>query len=142
MTDINRKKPVREGALPCFPAEENHCRHEMHNPRRDMGRQFQVDGGVFPKGGGLERCDWLLLNDTRKDAYYIELKGKDIHKAISQIENTIREIHPSIQDYDVYCRIVYHTNSHHVTGSEVTQWKKRYKGKAEIKSRRMIENFQ
>lgn len=53
MTDINRKKPVREGALPCFPAEENHCRHEMHNPRRDMGRQFQVEAV-----SSLKEADW------------------------------------------------------------------------------------
>lgn len=141
MVDINAKTPYRKGTYECFAAEENHCRYEMHNPQRYVARQFKVDGEVFEKGTKPERCDWLLLNDTKKNAYYIELKGKSIPKAIKQIDQTVDDIHPSISQYRIHCRIVYHTGSHDVAGSEVTQWKKKYRGRAVIKSRRLIEYF-
>ena len=86
--NINDYKPFRTGQYPVFTSSENGCRHIGNNTKRQYVRHFKVDGEIFT--GTVEtRCDYLLLNDDTKTAYYIELKGSDLSKAIRQIENTI-----------------------------------------------------
>lgn len=109
MPNINNCVPYRAGTCSSFVSSENGCKHEAKNPDKKAIRQFKVDGEVFPKGHDPERCDWLLLDDTKGNAYYIELKGSDIPHAIEQIESTIREIHWSISEYIIFKRIVYKT---------------------------------
>lgn len=82
MPNINSCVPYRAGTCSSFVSSENGCKHEAKNPDKKAIRQFKVDGEVFPKGHDPERCDWLLLDDTKGNAYYIELKGSDIPHAI------------------------------------------------------------
>lgn len=126
MVNLQEQVPYREGTHPVFTSSENGCTHVGKNTSREHIRQFQVDGGVIPKNASDPRCDYLLLNDDKKTARYIELKGSDIEKAISQIENTIKLLHPSISSYTIYRRIVFRTGSHSVNSRIVTNWKKRY----------------
>ena len=135
---INDYKPFRTGQYPVFTSSENGCRHIGNNTKRQYVRHFKVDGEIFT--GTVEtRCDYLLLNDDTKTAYYIELKGSDLSKAIQQIENTIKLLSPSLPGYAVLRRIVYHTGSHNVHASEVLRWKARYK--AVVKERAYSENI-
>jgi len=136
--NINDYKPFRTGQYPVFTSSENGCRHIGNNTKRQYVRHFKVDGEIFT--GTVEtRCDYLLLNDDTKTAYYIELKGSDLSKAIRQIENTIKLLSPSLPGYAVLRRIVYHTGSHNVHASEVLRWKARYK--AVVKERAYSENI-
>ena len=136
--NINDYKPFRTGQYPVFTSSENGCRHIGNNTKRQYVRHFKVDGEIFT--GTVEtRCDYLLLNDDTKTAYYIELKGSDLPKAIRQIENTINLLSPSLPGYAVLRRIVYHTGSHNVHASEVLRWKARYK--AVVKEREYSENI-
>lgn len=96
MTNINEYTPFRKGTYPTFSCSENKCTYLGNNPERKEIRQFQIDGGVFPKGTTPARCDWLFLNDTDLAVYYVELKGSDIPRAIAQIQSTENEIHPSV----------------------------------------------
>ena len=124
MTNINKYSPHCEGKQSSFVSSDNGCKHEGKNSSHDEVRQFKVDGEVFPKKNPKIRCDWLLLNDTKKHAYYIELKGSDIPHAIEQIESTIKEISPSISEYkQIYRRIIYKTGTHKTREHSVTQWK-------------------
>ena len=66
MTDINRFVPYREGRHPVFSSTENGCTHIAHNQDRNDVRQFKIDGDVFPEKTDPQRCDYLLLNDTKK----------------------------------------------------------------------------
>ena len=136
--NINDYKPFRTGQYPVFTSSENGCRHIGNNTKRQYVLHFKVDGEIFT--GTVEtRCDYLLLNDDTKTAYYIELKGSDLSKAIRQIENTIKLLSPSLPGYAVLRRIVYHTGSHNVHASEVLRWKARYK--AVVKERAYSENI-
>ena len=111
------------------------------NPDKKAIRQFKVDGEVFPKGHDPERCDWLLLDDTKGNAYYIELKGSDIPHAIEQIESTIREdFIGRFLSYIVFKRIVYKTGTHKIQESSVIKWKQRNKN-AIIKEKQLSENI-
>lgn len=86
-----------------------------------------MDGDVFPSGGsGPKRCDYLILNDTDADVYYIELKGSDVRRAIQQIESSIAEINPSI-GYEIHCRVIFRTSTHEVKGADVLRWKRKRK---------------
>ena len=140
MPNINNCVPYRAGTCSSFVSSENGCKHEAKNPDKKAIRQFKVDGEVFPKGHDPERCDWLLLDDTKGNAYYIELKGSDIPHAIEQIESTIREIHWSISEYIVFKRIVYKTGTHKIQESSVIKWKQRNKN-AIIKEKQLTENI-
>ena len=143
MVNLLEHTPYREGTHPVFTSSENGCTHVGKNVSLEKIRQFKVDGGVIPKNAQESRCDYLLLNDDKKTARYIELKGSDIEKAISQIEKTIEMIHPSIPAYQIYRRIVFRTGSHSVNSRIVTNWKKRY-GKnngAVISERKYEENI-
>ena len=139
--NINSCTPCREGRLPEFRSSEKRCVHIGKNPIPNYIRQFKVDGEVFAKGAEEEKCDYLLLNDDVQKAYYIELKGSDISKAIDQIENTIRLLHHAIPKYDVFCRIIYHTGSHAVHAKTALKWLTKRKGKALIKERQYEENI-
>lgn len=139
--DINSCAPWREGKHPEFRSSEKGCVHIGRNPAPAYIRQFKVDGEIFKKGAAEEKCDYLLLNDDAHKAYYIELKGSDIPKAIRQVENAIRLLHHgAIADYEVFCRIVYHTGSHSVRGNTALKWLAKRKGKALIKERVYEEN--
>lgn len=141
--DLEHYEPLRKGKYPKFVSVENGCKHIGHNPTGDDIRQFRVDGGIFTTPEEGERCDYLLLNDTSTPprAYYIELKGSNIKKAISQIDTTVQKLSSSLPEYDIYRRIVYHTGSHDVNHSYVLRWKAQYSGRAIIKSSVLEENI-
>ena len=139
--DINTYTPLREGTHQFFTSEENGCKHIGCNVNRHLIRHYLVDKGIIPQNDPQERCDYLLINDTDKRAYYIELKGSDLEKAIRQIDNTIRLLHSGISTYTIFPRIVYFSGTHDVHGSKVTKWKAKYRQRVIIRSKKIEENI-
>lgn len=121
-------KPCQEGRHRRFVSCENHCKHIGDNPKEKYIRQVKVDGDAFPPGKEPKRCDYLLLNDTDKVSYYIELKGSDVRTAIEQIDSTVSLIAPTIKDYTVIFRriILRKARSHEIHDSFVTKWKAKH----------------
>lgn len=73
---------------PIIVISENRSRIEILNKQRLEIDKIQVDGCLVEQQ--LEKCDWLITYDTPiKTAIYIELKGCDLDKAISQLKSTI-----------------------------------------------------
>ena len=66
-------------------------------------RHYQLDGKLVRN---QTCCDYLLLNDTRRKAYYIELKGKDVKKAVDQVLAGEKLCREELQGYLSYYRIV------------------------------------
>jgi hypothetical protein len=62
----------------------------------DNGKEIckiKVDGCLIKEG---ERCDYLILSCEDKSAFFVELKGHDLKKAIAQINSSITHIpHPN-----------------------------------------------
>lgn len=56
--------------------------HKANNVSNSEVTHYQIDGEVIKTG---DRCDYLLMNETSKTAYLIELKGSDLVKAASQL---------------------------------------------------------
>ena len=139
--DINAFAPFQQGTQAIFRSAENGCEHIGINTNSHAIRHFKVDGDVLEPNSQEERCDYLLLNDTDRYAYYIELKGSDLEKATRQIDNSVRLLHSGIQNYTVFPRIIYRSGTHDIHGSAVTKWKVKYRKKAVIRSRKYEENI-
>ena len=95
-------------------------KHIANNKDRSRVRHFKVDEEIIKDG---EKCDYLLLNDDRMDAYFIELKGSDILKAIDQVERTSTVLQKSLSGYDLYYRIIYKSGTHSIHSPKVNKWK-------------------
>lgn len=65
--------------------EANKHKITFLNPNRWQIQKILVDGCVIKEG---LRCDWLLIDRNLKE-YFIELKGRDVKHAISQLATTI-----------------------------------------------------
>ena len=74
-----------------------------NNDSEKLVAKYRVDGGLIEDG---KKCDYLLLDKNGSIAYFIELKGSDLIKAIEQIESTIPQIKGDIAEYKINARIV------------------------------------
>lgn len=70
---------------PLKTLRENACSAIIVNPRRVEYCVVTVDGCEVARG--QEACDYLVLH--RGAAWYIELKGKDLEKALRQIASSM-----------------------------------------------------
>ncbi len=77
--------------------------HKAVNKENNDVTQYQIDGIVLKNG---TRCDYLLMNETKKVAYLIELKGSDLVKAAEQLENTEKMLRQELFGYSLRYRIV------------------------------------
>ncbi|GHV25044.1 hypothetical protein FACS1894176_02620 [Bacteroidia bacterium] len=75
-----------------------------NNKSNDYLSTYRVDGGLIVKKDA--KCDYLLLNCNRKQAFFIELKGSDINHAIEQIDSSIDLLKSNIPDFTIHARIV------------------------------------
>jgi hypothetical protein len=125
--------PLADSKSRCEPnqrmivSSEKGCTHRANNVLLSAVRHFQIDGDVV-RDPQILKCDYLLLNDDVKTAYFIELKGSDIQHAIEQLECTLRIFKHELFEYRALFRVVYKTGStHSVRSSAVTEWKKKHR---------------
>jgi hypothetical protein len=73
--------------------EENRKKFIIQNPSQQLFQTIHIDGCQIQDPHA--RCDYMVTvheNNTTRHALYIELKGVDIEKAASQLEETIKSI--------------------------------------------------
>jgi hypothetical protein len=74
--------------------QENRSRFEVQNSGRESLKKVQVDGCLIDDH--IEKCDWIIeVNNQSQRALFIELKGCDVDKAISQLKSTL--VHTQIR---------------------------------------------
>lgn len=56
-----------------------------------------IDGCLIPKDSPQERCDFLFFRCKPTELYFVELKGKDVKKGVSQIKSTIEFVRPKLK---------------------------------------------
>ncbi|URQ99428.1 hypothetical protein LOC50_03700 [Pseudoalteromonas sp. SCSIO 43095] len=82
--------------------QENRSRFEVNNRRRESLKKVQVDGCLI--NDHREKCDWIIeVNNLNKRALFIELKGCDVDKAISQLKSTLVHTRNKYKDYSKEC---------------------------------------
>ncbi len=74
------------------------------NDSSDTLSKYRVDGCLINDDDS--KCDYLMLNCTKKVLYFVELKGSDLIKAVRQIDRSINILHKDFKDYSVEARIV------------------------------------
>ena len=79
-------------------------KHRAVNSSGCRVSQYKIDGGVVRDTS--IRCDFLVMNDDKQDAYLIELKGSDIDHALAQLEETARRLQRELCTYQIKYRIV------------------------------------
>ena len=68
-------------------ANENGKRFEIVS--KEEFTKIKIDGGII-SSPQIEKCDFGFIRHANGDFYFVELKGKDIDKAYSQLVNTIK----------------------------------------------------
>lgn len=100
------------------------CEHRALNKNQSLVRQYKIDGNIFVEG---KKCDFLVLNDDRKDAYLIELKRSKINEGIEQLESTYERIKSSLPNYQFLFRLVHAgTNTHGVISQKTIRWREKH----------------
>lgn len=69
----------------CSDKSKSEYRYE--NQRLDNLAKYRVDGGLINDNG--IKCDYLLINCDKSEAFFIELKGSDLDRAVKQINRSI-----------------------------------------------------
>ncbi|MCU0434511.1 MAG: hypothetical protein MUC87_13745 [Bacteroidia bacterium] len=106
---------------------------------------YKVDGGISKSKN--EKCDYLILKCTteKPDAYFIELKGNDLLKAVDQITATIDNYKNDLKEHRIYARIVVsRVISTHIYDSRYKKLNvkiKELRGDLKTQSQKMIETI-
>ena len=64
--------------------------------------KVKIDGVIFPNGDKTVRCDYLFLKEEEQQRIieiFVELKGKDVEKAVKQLEQSIEMFAQSNKRY-------------------------------------------
>ncbi len=119
-------------------SKENGREHRADNTKtRYDVRHYHLDGDLVKQ---CTCCDYLLLNDSKQKAYFIELKGRNVKDAVSQLESAANMVKSEIPRYERYFRIIgSKMKTHEIDNSEVRRLKDKYRGRLEYKSVRMEE---
>ena len=84
--------------------QRSQVQHRAINPKKIYDvRQYRLDGDLVKQE---KCCDFLLINDTNRKAYFIELKGENVDEAASQLEAGERKCRDELKGYTFLYRIV------------------------------------
>ena len=114
--------------------------HRAINPGQQYCvRQYKLDGELIKQ---QKCCDFLLINDSLKKAYFIELKGGNIDEAIPQLENGERLCTAELQGYTFFYRIVpSKVRTHAVTSNKFKKFKDKCGTKLKYQTIKMEETL-
>lgn len=113
--------------------------HKANNLAKDEVTQYQIDGVVIKAGN---KCDYLLMNETKKVAYLIELKGSDLVKAAEQLEATEKVLKKELSGYGLQYRIVANKcKTQEIRSSAYRKYQMLWKGKLLQKTGFIEENI-
>jgi hypothetical protein len=108
-------------------SKENNSEHIAVNKDGDFVRQIKIDGDVLPANYNEERrADYLVLDETKKTAYIIELKGSHIMSAFAQLENTDKKLSDALKEQEVYWRVVCSSRTANLKNNDVKKYQKNH----------------
>lgn len=116
---LDESKSICEKHQKIIVSEENKRKHIANNDDENLVHQFKIDGGIVPASSSMSRCDYLVINLEKKNAYPIELKGTDVKHAVDQIRSTITYLGSELSSYTILPRIIYKPNTHGIRDSKV-----------------------
>lgn len=115
--------------------------HRAKNPGRAYElRQYKLDGDMVRNE---TCCDFLLLNDSLKKAYFIELKGENIDDAVDQLEAGAKKFGPELGGYLWLYRIVSsRVLTHKVRSSKFRKFQEKCGSRLKMKTQVLEETLE
>lgn len=114
-------------------------KHHGNNTSGFSVRHYKLDGDLIHQ---QKCCDFLVINDSLKKAYFIELKGSHINNAVPQLENGARLCKPELQEYTFYYRIISSkTRTHDVQSNTFRKFKEKCSGRLTCRTSYMEEDI-
>ena len=114
--------------------------HRANNVNSYEVAHYRIDDVVIKDG---KKCDYLLLNEDKRVAYFIELKGQDLTWAAQQIEATEITLRDSLSNYpDRRYRIVANKcRTHNIEHSGFKKYRDKWYGRLRYESLRIEEDL-
>lgn len=107
--------------------QKSRTTYKYTNNRLDYLAQYNIDGGLLTSNDE-SKCDYLLINCNKKEAFFIEIKGCDIGHAAKQILSSIDKLYSILSDLTIHARIVVtRVNTHSLQSSSYHKLQKRIK---------------
>lgn len=88
--------------------EERKKRYNLENDKVLEVAVYHVDGGIVINEPDVAKCDYLYVvkDSIQPTVIMIELKGKDIHHALEQLNNSVRMFFRDFPRHRIYARII------------------------------------
>ena len=114
--------------------------HRAINPERKYClRHYKLDGDLIQQ---TTCCDFLLLNDSRRKAYFIELKGGNITDAIKQLEAGVQKCKEELDGYTIFYRIVCsRAKTHKIKSTQFHKFEEKCGKRLKVKENRLEETL-
>ena len=84
--------------------DKGRSEYRYNNQSANYLAKYRVDDGLISNND--PKCDFLLLNCEQKKAFFIELKGSNIVRAIEQITRSMDDLQGNLGGFAVFARIV------------------------------------
>ena len=110
--------------------EERQSKMIFENPQRREVCLIEVDGCVIQEG---LRCDYAMRAENNREEFYIELKGRDVKHAFSQLETSLQKLSEDPYKHPKICFII--STRCPLDGPQIQTMKNKYHAKLIIKNR-------
>lgn len=109
-------------------------RHIAHNDDPSVVTHYKVDGVIIRNGN---KCDFLLLNESKRTAYLIELKGSDLSWAAKQLYCTEQALAEELAPYRPlqYRIIANRCRTSEIETTEFKRYRKLWRGRLICRTR-------
>ena len=100
---------------------------------------YKIDGVIITTG---PRCDFVLINESDKIAYLIELKGSKLSDAAHQLEATENTLKNALNPYALRYRIVSsRSKTQQIESADFKKYRERWKNRLVYKTNEIEENI-
>ncbi len=123
--------PDSQGKIKIIVSREERKEHRAINNNLDNVRRYKIDGYVIDTSATV-KCDYLLLNDTKHNAYFIELKGKHFRDAYEQVTKTAELLREELQSEYVFLYRIVHTGHPSLNNSITREVRKKFAGECTL----------
>lgn len=80
--------------------------YRIINENEKVIDKYVVDDCLLRTKQRDEKCDYLILVNEIKEAYFVECKGSDVVKAVSQLDSSINILNNKLPGYVLKGRII------------------------------------
>ena len=104
---LNNYPDIHHGRKSQIVSKEKGRKHTGLNPKGCCVTHYRVDGVILQN---QTACDYILINETERIAFLIELKGCRVDKAVAQLQATEEALREYLRIYKLQFRIVTSTS--------------------------------